>query len=116
MSHGANIVVLSPQQPQHSRTMVEKHGLTFPLLSDRGNDYAAQLGLRFTLPEDLREVYLTLGIDLPEHNAEDSWTLPIPARIVVGQDGIVRAADIDPDYTRRPEVEKTLQDVIALAG
>ena len=116
MSHGASLVVLSPQRPQHSRGQVENHGLSFPLLSDRGNAYAAELGLRFTLPEDLREVYLSLNIDLPEHNGEDSWTLPIPARIVVGQDGIVRAADIDPDYTRRPEVEKTVQDVIALAG
>lgn len=116
MSHGASIAVLSPQRPQHSRSMLEKHGLKFPLLSDPGNAYAAELGLRFTVPEDLREVYLSLNINLPEHNAEDSWTLPIPARIVVGQDGIVRAADIDPDYTRRPEAEKTVQDVLALMG
>lgn len=115
MSHGASLVALSPQRPQHSRGMIEKHGLSFPILSDRGNAYAHELGLRFTLPDDLREVYKTLNIDLPEHNGEDSWTLPMPARIVVGQDGIVRNTDVDPDYTRRPEAEKTVQDVIALA-
>lgn len=107
-------MVISPQLPRHSQTMIDKHGLGFPLLSDRGNAYAAELGIRFTLPEALREVYLTLNINLPEHNGEPSWTLPIPARIVIGQDGIVTAADIDPDYTRRPDIEKTVRDVMAL--
>lgn len=115
-SHGASVVVFSPQLPQHSQTMIDRHGLSFPLLSDHGNDYAEDLGLRFTVPEDLREVYLSLNINLPEHNGEASWTLPIPARFVIGQDGIVRAADVDPDYTHRPEVDKTLQDVMALVG
>ena len=36
------------------------------------------------------------------------------ARLVVDSGGIVRAADIDADYTRRPEPEKTLADVKAL--
>ena len=38
----------------------------------------------------------------------------MPARLVVDSGGIVRAADIDADYTRRPEPEKTLADVKAL--
>jgi len=38
----------------------------------------------------------------------------MPARIVVSSDGIVRATDIDPNYTSRPEPEKTLADVKAI--
>ena len=94
--------------------MREKNKIDFDLLSDPGNEYAAKLGLRFALPDDLREVYSGLGIDLPIHNAEDSWTLPMPARLVIGQDGIVRAADVDPDYTNRPEPQKTLDDIANL--
>ncbi len=108
------MVAITPQLPEHSITMTERHNLGFDLLSDPGNAFAASLGLVFTVPDELREVYLSLGIDLPKHNGEDSWTLPMPARFVIGGDGIIRAADVDPDYTHRPEPQKTIDDLIAL--
>lgn len=94
--------------------MIERHGLDFDLLRDAGNDYAAQLGLRFVVSPELQAVYLSVGIDLPKHNGESSWTLPVPARLVIDSEGVVRAADIDVDYTRRPEPDKTLADLDAL--
>ena len=81
------------------------------MLSDRGNEYAAKLGLRFKLPDDLKQVYLSFGNDLAIRNGEDSWTLPMPARFVIDASGIVRAVDVDPDYRYRPEPEKTVEDV-----
>ena len=84
------------------------------MLSDPGNAYAAELGLRFEISPDVKEIYGGFGIDLPKVNGDDSWTLPIPARLVIDQGGIVRAADIDVDYTRRPEPDKTVADVAAL--
>lgn len=95
--------------------MIEKNGLEFDILSDPGNAYAAALGLRFELPPELQAIYRGFGIDLPVCNGDDSWTLPMPARIVVDRAAIVRVADVDPDYTVRPEPEKTLADVMALA-
>lgn len=112
--HGASLVAITPILPEHNRGLVEKHGLNFPLLSDPGNDYVAKLGLRFQLPDEIKTIYGNFGIDLPASNGDDSWTLPIPCRIVVDKGGIVRAADIDVDYTRRPEPTKTLEDVKAL--
>ncbi len=82
------------------------------MLSDLGNAYAKRLGLVFTLPHDLREVYAKFGLDVPAHNGDDSWQLPLPTRIVVDRDGTIRAIDADPDYTRRPEPSATL-DVLA---
>ena len=114
MARGATLVALTPQLPEHSLKLAERHHITFDILSDPGNAYAAELGLRFALPEDLRAVYQSFGIDLPKHNGEPSWTLPMPGRLVVDRTGIVRAADVDPDYTRRPEPQKTLDDLAAL--
>ncbi len=108
------MVAITPQLAEHSRGLVEKHGLNFDMLSDPGNAYAAELGIRFEVPGDVCEIYGGFGIDLPKFNGDDSWTLPIPARLVVDAGGIVRAADIDPDYTRRPEPDKTVADVAAL--
>ncbi|MCG8546865.1 MAG: AhpC/TSA family protein [Alphaproteobacteria bacterium] len=113
-NHGATLVALTPQLPEHSLGMIEKHGLTFDMLSDPGNAYATQLGLTFALPDDLREVYSGFGIDLPKHNGEASWTLPMPGRFVIDSGGVIRAADVDPDYTRRPEPQKALDDLAAL--
>jgi peroxiredoxin len=112
--HDATLVALTPQLPEHSRGLIAKQLLGYELLSDPGNAYAAQLGLRFALPDDLRAVYTARGLDLPKHNGEPSWTLPMPGRLVVDRGGMVRAVDVDPDYTRRPEPEKTLKDLLTL--
>ncbi len=111
---GATVVAITPQLAERSRGMVEKHGLNFDLLSDPGNAYAAELGLRFKVPDAVREIYRGFGNDMAANNGDDSWTLPMPARIVVDSGGIVRATDIDPNYTSRPEPGKTLDDVRAI--
>ena len=111
---GATIVAITPQMAEASRSLSEKQGISFDLLSDPGNTYAASLGLRFTLPDDLKAVYLGFGNDLAVRNGEGSWTLPMPGRFVIDPAGIVRAVDVDPDYERRPEPLKTVDDVITL--
>ena len=112
--HGAGLVAITPQRAENSLRMIERHKLGFEMLSDPGNAYAARLGLRFRVPDDLKETYLSIGIDLEASSGSPDWTLPVPARIVVDRTGIVRATDIDVDYTRRPEPEKTIADVAAL--
>lgn len=108
---GATLVAITPQKPEHSRKLVEKYRLGFDILSDPGNAYAAELGLRFALPADVKKAYQEMGLDLPATNGETSWTLPIPARLVVDPGGVIRVADVDFDYTRRPEPAKTVEDV-----
>lgn len=112
--HDATIVALTPQTPDHNAAMALKNELNFHVLSDPGNAYAAALGLRFTVPPAVKEIYSGFGLVLPKFNGDDSWTLPIPARLVIDRGGIVRATDIDVDYTRRPEPSKTIQDVANL--
>ena len=112
--YGATLVAITPQLFESSHSQIEKQGITFDLLSDPGTDYAARLGLRFKLPDDLKAVYLDFGIDLAAHNGESSWTLPMPGRFVVDRAGIVRAVDVDPDYQYRPEPQKTVDDIKAL--
>ena len=91
--------------------MRNKHNLTYDILRDEGNVYADKLGLKHEFPDYLKEVYLGLKVDLPRVNGEPSWSLAMPARYLVNQSGKIVAADFDPDYTVRPEPEKTLDDV-----
>ena len=95
--------------------MKEKHNIEFDILRDEGNLYAEKMGLRFALPDYLREVYLTFPVDLPRLNGDDSWTLAMPARYVVGKNGTIVAADYDPDYRYRPEPEETVEALREIA-
>ena len=38
-------------------------------------------------------------------NGEPSWTLPMPGRFVIAPDGVIAYAEVNPDYTRRPDPE-----------
>ena len=111
---GATLIALTPQLAEHSLTMVERHKLGFDLLSDPGNRYAAELGIRFPLPDYLKTVYQGLGLDLAKHSGEDDWTLPMPGRLVADGQGVVRAASFDPDYTHRPEPDEVLSALAQL--
>ncbi len=105
------MVAISPQTPEHNAEVKAKQRLAFPVLSDPGNAYARELSLVHGFPEDLKEIYLQFGLSLPDVNGDDSWELPLPARIVVDARGVIRSLESDPDYTQRPEPSATLEFV-----
>ena len=109
-------MAISPQLEVHSREFSEEKKLTFELLSDPGNEVAQLYGIRFELSEDLKEVYQKFGIDLPKYNGDDSLTLPLPARLIIDQGGVIRYAEINTDYTVRPEPEDTLEALKKIGG
>lgn len=115
--HGGRLIAISPQQATWSRQVRERNNLAFPILTDAGNAYAAQLGLRFTLPDDLKKLYRdSFKIDLPQYHGEPSWTLPMPARFVVDRQGQITYAEASADYTRRPEPEAMIAALAAIEG
>lgn len=98
---GATLVAISPQTPDNSLSTVEKNDLEFEVLSDVGNQVAQDFGLVFVLPEELRPIYQDFGIDLPAHNGDNTFELPIPATYVIAQDGTIIHAFVEADYTKR---------------
>jgi len=96
-------VAISPQLVKYSKDVSKKHNLQFSLLSDKGNKTASRFGLVFSLPDDLHKLYSDFGINLEKFNGDDSWTLPMPARFILDQQGTILKADVNPDYTIRPE-------------
>ena len=73
-------------------------------------------GIRYRLPEDLKKVYMNFGIDLRKYNGDDSWTLSLPTRLIIDQDGIVQYAKINADYKVRPDPEETLAALKKITG
>lgn len=107
-SAGANLVAVSPQLPDGSLSMQEKHSLEFPVLSDVGSIVAKAYGIAFDLPEALHEIHRSFGADLPTINGKGDWVLPIPATYVIAPDGRIIRAHADVDYTVRMEPQEVL--------
>jgi peroxiredoxin len=100
---GATLVAVSQQTAANSRKSRRACNLGFPILGDNGGTLAEKFGLRWKVPDDLKQIHKVLDADLEVFNGEGSWTLPMPARYVIGRDGGIVYAEVNPDYTRRPE-------------
>jgi hypothetical protein len=88
---------------------------TLTILGDRGGELANAFGIRWKSPEALQAIYKQLGADLTVFNGEPSWTLPMPARYVIGRDGTIVYSEVNPDYTHRPEPNDLLPILRKLA-
>ncbi|MGD8789126.1 MAG: peroxiredoxin-like family protein [Burkholderiales bacterium] len=100
---GAQLLAVSPQAPDASLTTAEKNALEFEVLSDVEGKAAQAYRILFDLSDALKETYIGMGRDLSADNADGQWHLPIPATYIIGQDGRVELAYIDPEYRTRLE-------------
>jgi peroxiredoxin len=94
---------------KYNDTVTKQKKLTFTIVSDTHNNIAERLGIKFTLPEKLQRIYADFKINLPHYNGDDSWTLPMPTRLIVDTSLTIRYIQTDPDYTVRPEPLHTLE-------
>jgi peroxiredoxin len=51
---GATLIAISPEKPDHGIVAAEKNKLTFPVLSDFGNQVARQFGIVFQIGQEHR--------------------------------------------------------------
>lgn len=100
---GARLVGMAPEAPDHAQDTASRHDIGIEILSDARNAVSEQLGLVFSLAEELRPIYLGAGLDIPAYNGDDSFRLPVPATYIVGSDGIIKADFVNADYTQRME-------------
>lgn len=100
--------MVSPQLERYSKQISKKLGLSYPVLCDLGNTAASGFGLVFDLPYELKGIYQSFGIDLDRFNGSQSWQLPMPARYIAGSDGRILDAEVNPDYTVRPEPDQII--------
>ncbi|MEO0434124.1 MAG: peroxiredoxin-like family protein [Cyanobacteria bacterium J06656_5] len=112
----ATLVAVSPELPDHSLSVTEKHSLEFAVLSDVGNKVSRQYGLVFTLDASLQPLYKGFGIDIPTSNGDDSYELPLPATYVIDQSGRIRYGFAEADYTQRAEPQDALAVVNELGS
>ncbi|NOT42206.1 MAG: AhpC/TSA family protein [Alphaproteobacteria bacterium] len=111
---GANLVAITPEAGGIAlRTKVDR-GFAFEILCDLDNVLAAECGLVFPVPDDVRKAYLENKLDLALMYGNDAWMLPTPATYVVQRDGVIAKAYVNPDFRFRLEPAEILAALAAL--
>jgi peroxiredoxin len=95
-ARGASIVSISQQSVEENEKAHTQLKLGFPILCDRGGRVAGLFGVRWSIPELLRDIHRKNGVNLPLLNGDDSWTLPIPARFILDRAGLIAYSEINP--------------------
>jgi len=105
---GVTLIAISPQRPDGSLTMKDKHELAFAVLSDPGNVLARGAGVLTAPGPETRAAQLELGLDLKAVNADGTTAIPMPTTLIIDPDRTVRWVDVHPDYSTRSEPAQIL--------
>jgi peroxiredoxin len=105
---GVRLIAISPQAPDGSLSMQEKHGLAFTVLSDPGNSVARGLGILTQPSDEARTAQLELGLDLTAVNADGTIGVPMPTVAILDGGHVLRWIDVHPDYSTRTEPAQVL--------
>jgi peroxiredoxin len=111
---GATLLALSPQIPERLKAIKDKHRLDFSVATDRDNTLARAFGLVFEPDAESKAASLAQGGFIGDVTGTGTWELPMPAVVVIGQDRVVRFAEVSPDWLDRTEVAPILAAVDAL--
>jgi peroxiredoxin len=105
---GGEVVSVVPETGKYAANLRKVRDVPFRVLTDLDLAYALSLGLVFWVGETIKRTYLGFGIDLERFQGNGGWFLPIPATLVVGQDGLIKARFADPDFRHRMAIEDIL--------
>lgn len=111
---GAALVAITPELPDASLSTSEKLELEFEVLTDFNSDYAREIGLVFTLADELRPIYESFGIDVEKHNGKGQFDLPLAATFVIAVDGTITSAFVNADYKLRAEPADIVKELKSL--
>jgi len=112
---GATLLALSPQIPDRLEAIKSRHNLDFWVATDHDNLLGKRFGIVFEPDKASKAAAIAKGSFIGDTTGTGTWELPMPAAIVIGQDGVVRFADVSPDWLVRAEAGPILEAVEALA-
>lgn len=110
-SVGATLAVVTPETRNFPRQLKRKLGLDLKLLSDVDYGVAVSYGVLFRVPDETKAHYSGLGFDFGARHGSPVWMLPIPATYIIGTEGRIRSAFVEPDFTIREEPAQILESL-----
>jgi peroxiredoxin len=108
---GGQLIAVSLQTPDNSLSHKEKEELGFQVLSDLNGGVAESFRVLYELPDYLRDVFANFGLDLTVFNKTDRWILPLTATFIIDKEGIIRRANVNPDFMKRMEPQEIVDQL-----
>jgi peroxiredoxin len=102
---GARVVSIMPDSATFIADFAPKNDLPFPVLSDIDLGYSLSLGLIFWVGAEVQRLYQDVGVDLEKYHGNAGHFLPMAAKFIVGQDGLVKARQVNLEFRERMEPE-----------
>ena len=98
---GAQVVSIMPDVAEFTGSYRSGNALPFSILSDVDLGYSLLLSLVFWVGNDVKSLYDDLGVDLGRYQGNRSYFLPIAAKFIVDQSGVVRAREVNVEFRQR---------------
>jgi len=98
---GFDIWFISIDKPELLLESLDDPGIGYTVYSDSSLSATRAFGLAFRVDDETNKRYLNYNIDLEKASGEDHHVLPAPATYIIGTDGVINFAYINPDYKVR---------------
>ncbi len=98
---GYQVVAISPDTPDELRKAIERHKLSYQLLSDMRLEAARELGLAYYADATTRRDLERFGVEPAKIGDQPIYMLPVPAVFIVDQDGTIRFQYVNRDFRQR---------------
>jgi len=98
---GFDIWFISIDKPELLLESLDDPDIGYTVYSDSALSATRAFGLAFRVDDELNERYLSYDIDLEKASGENHHVLPAPATYIIGTDGVINFAYINPDYKVR---------------
>jgi len=105
---GARIVSIMPDTATFTGDYAQQNRLPFPILSDIDLGYSLSLGLIFWVGEGIPRPSEVAGVELARSQGNRGHFLPMGAKFIVGQDGLIKARQVNIEFRERMEPEAVL--------
>ncbi|MEE4174216.1 MAG: peroxiredoxin-like family protein [Xanthomonadales bacterium] len=98
---GFDVWFVSMDRPGVLVESLDEPDIGYTLLSDSRLGATRGFGIAFRVEDATVERYKGFGVDLEEASGEDHHVLPAPATFIIGQDGVINFAYVNPSYDVR---------------
>ena len=98
---GFDIWFISIDKPEMLLESLDDPDIGYTMYSDSSLEATRAFGIAFQVDDELVEKYLQWSIDLEKASGETHHVLPAPATYIIGKDGVINFAYVNPNYKAR---------------
>ncbi len=108
MGLGYQLIAVSADRPSHLRRSIDRHSLTYTLLSDSAMTGARAFGLAWVMPPGMVTRYNLINMHVADGSGLDHHIVPVPGVFVLDMAGVIRFRHANPNHRERLDVKALL--------